>query len=152
MANSLCEVLLTEALLKAPENRIDGKAGAIVDFWGVVRALEEGRGIEGIDYETHPAMAEHQLRLLTETAAQKFRLEKVVVYHRVGFVPAGEASLFLQARAAHRTAAFDASRWIVEELKKKVPIWKRPRFKIGSPSSRMDDAGRRSAPAATTLL
>jgi molybdopterin synthase catalytic subunit len=131
MANLVCEVLLTEARLKAVKAPADGKSGAIVDFWGVVRELEDGRNIEGIDYEAHPAMARHQLRLVAEAAAEKFQLNRVTVQHRVGFVPTGEASLFVRIRASHREAAFEASKWIVDELKKKVPIWKRPRFKSG---------------------
>ena len=130
MANPVCEVLLTEALLKAPENDGDPAAGAVVDFWGVVRGVEDGREIEGIEYEAHREMAEHQFRLLAEAATEKFQLKKVMVHHRVGFVRTGEASLFLQVRAQHRAAAFEAGKWIVDELKKKVPIWKRPRFKI----------------------
>ena len=137
MANPVCKVLLTEALLKAPENDGDPGAGAVVDFWGVVRGIEDGREIEGIDYEAHKAMAEHQFRLLAEAATEKFQLKKVMVHHRVGFVRPGEASLFLQVRAQHRAAAFEAGKWIVDELKKKVPIWKRPRFKTDPPSRRL---------------
>ena len=132
MANSVCEVLLTGAQLELPEKDVDSEAGAIVDFWGVVRELEDGREIEGIDYEAHTAMAEHQLRLITESAAEKFQLKKIIAHHRLGFVPAGEASLLLQLRARHRGPAFEASKWIVDELKTKVPIWKRPRFKVKS--------------------
>ena len=130
MANSVCEILLIEVALKAPAQSGDTVAGAVVDFWGVVRELEEGRKIEGINYEAHRAMAEHQLRLVAEEAAGKFRLKKVIVHHRVGFVQAGEASLFLQVAAEHRAAAFEASEWIVDELKRKVPIWKHPKFKM----------------------
>ncbi len=116
MANPVCEVLLTKALLKAPENDVDLAAGAVVVFWGVVRELEDGRKIEGIDYEAHQAMAQHQLRLVAEAATEKFQLKKVVIHHRVGFVRAGEASLFLQLWAQHRAAAFESSKWIVDEL------------------------------------
>src|SRR5712691_12171122 len=108
MANSVCEILLTEAALKAPGQSRDPVAGAVVDFWGVVRELEDGREIEGIDYEAHRAMAEHQLRLVAEEAAGKFRLKKVIVHHRIGFVRTGEPSLFLQVTAEHRAAAFEA--------------------------------------------
>jgi molybdopterin synthase catalytic subunit len=90
MANSLCEVLLTEACLKAPARDVDLTAGAVVDFWGAVRGLEDGRQIEGIEYEVHRAMAEHQLGLVAEEAAKKFRLEQVIVHHRIGFVGTGE--------------------------------------------------------------
>ena len=137
MANPVCEVLLTEALLKAPENYGDPAAGAVVDFWGVVRGVEDRREIEGIEYQAHREMAEHQLRLLAEAATEKFQLKKVMVHHRLGFVRTSEASLFLQVRAQHRAAAFEASKWIVDELKKKVPIWKRPQFKTDPPSPRL---------------
>ena len=130
MANSVSEVLLTEARLVAPkEDDVDLAAGAIVDFWGVVRQLEDGREIEGIDYEAHATMAEHQLKMISDTAVEKFQLTCVLLHHRIGFVRAGEASLFLRVSAPHRRAAFEASKWIVDELKKKVPIWKKPKFK-----------------------
>ena len=128
MANSVSKVLLTEARLEAPKEDVDLSAGAVVDFWGVVRELEDGREIEGIDYEAHKAMAEHQMKIITDAAAETFRLNQVLLYHRTGFVRTGEASLFLRVSAQHRAAAFDASKWIVDELKKKVPIWKRPAF------------------------
>ncbi len=133
MANSVCEVLLTEARLEAPTRRCRSCDGAIVDFWGVVRGLEDGREIEGIDYEAHRAMAEHQLRLIAEAAASKIPAEQVIVHHRIGFVATGEASLFLRVGAEHRAAGFEASKWIVDELKRRVPIWKRPKFKIDIP-------------------
>jgi molybdopterin synthase catalytic subunit len=130
MAELVCEVLLTEAPLEAPPRNHDDDAGALVDFWGVVRKLEDGREIEGIDYEAHRQMAQHQLRQIAEQAVDKFRLQLVMVYHRIGFIAVGEPSLFLRASSLHREEAFRASQWIVTELKKKVPIWKRPRFKM----------------------
>jgi molybdopterin synthase catalytic subunit len=129
MANSVCEILLTEAALKAPAQSGETVAGAIIDFFGVVRKLEEGSEIAGIDYEAHDAMAEHQLRSVAEQAASKFQLNNVIVHHRLGFVRTGEASLFLRVAAEHRAAAFEASKWIVDELKRKVPIWKHPKLK-----------------------
>jgi molybdopterin synthase catalytic subunit len=129
MANPVCEVLVTEAQLNAPENLMDPAAGARVDFWGVVRGSEDGREIDGIDYEAHRQMAEYQLRQIAGQAAIEFGLRSVSIHHRVGFVAVGEPSLFMRVCSGHRDAAFQASRWIVDELKKKVPIWKRPRFK-----------------------
>ena len=128
MANSVCDVLVTESALRAPADDVDLQAGAIVDFSGVVRKLEDGREIEGIEYESHRAMAEHQLRLIAYAAIKKFQLKQVILHHRIGFVRAGEASLFLRVGAPHRAAAFEASKWIVDELKRKVPIWKKPKF------------------------
>lgn len=144
MANPVCEVLVTDAQLEAPENRVDPAAGARIDFQGIVRGSEDGREIEGIDYEAHWKMAEHQLREIAEQAIIQFDLRSVIVHHRIGFVAVGEPSLFMRVFSGHRQAAFQASRWIVDELKKKVPIWKRPRFKI-----RNDMPG--SAPPATAL-
>jgi molybdopterin synthase catalytic subunit len=148
MANPGCKVLLTKAPLKnTPENDIDLAAGAVVVFWGVVRELENRRKIEGIDYEAHQAMAEHQLQLVAEAATEKFQLKKVTIHHRVGFVRAGEPSLFLQVWTQHRAAAFESSKWIVDELKKKVPIWKRPKYKIDPrpPRLRRDRQARQAA-------
>ena len=128
MANSVCEVLLTEARLKAPGKGPNCSTGAIVDFWGAVRELEDGREIEGIEYEAHQTMAEHQMRLIAEAAVEKFQLQCVILHHRTGFVAVGEPSLFLRVGTKHRAAAFEASKWTVDELKRKVPIWKKPAF------------------------
>ena len=128
MANPVCEVLVTDAQLNAPGNHVDLAAGAAVDFRGIVRGFEDGCEIEGIDYEAHRKMAEHQLRQIAEEATIQFDLRSVIIHHRIGFVPVGEPSLFMRVCSGHRQAAFQAGRWIVDELKKKVPIWKRPRF------------------------
>jgi molybdopterin synthase catalytic subunit len=128
MANFVCEVLVTESALQPPQQKVDLGAGAVVDFFGIVRQLEDGREIEGIEYEAHATMAEHQMGLIAEAAVAKFQLKEVVLHHRIGFVRAGEASLFLRLSAPHRGAAFEASKWVVDELKKKVPIWKKPKF------------------------
>ena len=144
----MCEVLVTEqplgkleqqygATLQVASRKLqtcatldaDVSAGAIVDFWGVVRKFENGREIEGIDYETHREMAEHQLKRIAERAMDEFQLRRVIIYHRVGFIAVEEASLFLRVASLHRQEAFRASQWIIDELKSKVPIWKRPRFK-----------------------
>ena len=130
MANSVCEIFLTEAPLKAPKRNATD-VGALVDFWGVVRKLEDGREIEGIEYEAHREMAEHQLRLIAEQAVENFRLQVVIIHHRIGFIAVGEPSLFLRVTSLHREEAFRASQWIVNELKKKVPIWKKPRLRQG---------------------
>ncbi len=145
MANPVCEVLLTEARLKAPRDDVDPlssprtsiSAGAVVDFWGIVRGAEDGREIDGIEYEAHQEMAEHQLKLLAQQTIKKFALERVIIHHRIGFIIAGEASLFLRVASRHRAEAFRASQWAMDELKKKVPVWKRPKYKIDPPPPRL---------------
>src|SRR5437773_10790861 len=132
MANIVCEILVTESPLEASAKNFHGDAGAMIEFWGVVRRFEGGREIEGIDYEAHREMAEHQLKRIAEQAEERFRLKLVIVHHRIGFVAVGEASLFLRVASPHRSEGFRASQWIVDELKKKVPIWKRPRFRAAA--------------------
>jgi molybdopterin synthase catalytic subunit len=145
MANFVSQVLLTEKPIAGEDAcRYSPEVGAIVDFWGIVREMENDRTIEGIDYEAHAAMAEHQMKLIAETAIEKFGLDRVILHHRTGFVGAGEASLFLRVSAAHRGEAFDASKWIVDELKKKVPIWKKPMFR--------QEAQHRAADTAATTV
>jgi len=129
MAISIWEVSIVDAPLEFPGELSDSDSGAVIDFWGRVREIEDGRAIEGINYEVHRAMAEHQMNLLAEKATVDFFLIGLVLRHRVGFVRTGEASLFLRAASRHRAAAFAASQWLITELKEKVPIWKRPIFK-----------------------
>ena len=131
MAISVCEVSLTESALVLPETNDDPQAGAVVVFWGAVRATEEGREITGIQYEAHLAMAEHQMQLVAENAAKKFDVQEIFVRHRTGFVPAAEPSVVVRVASGHRGAAFAASQWIMDELKRVVPIWKHPVFKDG---------------------
>ena len=129
MAISVCEVSLTETPLDLPEARNDPGAGAIVVFWGAVRANEDGREISGIEYEAHREMAEHQMRGVAESAAAKFELREILLRHRIGFVPVAQPSVVVRVTSGHRGAAFAASQWIMDELKRVVPIWKHPVFK-----------------------
>jgi molybdopterin synthase catalytic subunit len=128
MATWHSEILITTTPLQSRPNNWSGQAGASLDFWGVVRTLEDGREISGIEYEAHQAMAEHQMQMIADAARAEFGLMEVILEHRIGFVAAGEASLFLRVASAHRDAAYQGSAWIVAELKQKVPIWKRPIF------------------------
>src|SRR5947208_1031221 len=100
MANPVCEVLMTEGALQPPKAEYCG-SGAVVDFFGVVRPLENGRPISGIDYEAHSAMASHQLKSIAAEAIEKFDLHTVVVHHRIGFVPIGEPSVFVRTASGH---------------------------------------------------
>jgi molybdopterin synthase catalytic subunit len=129
MAISVCEVSLTDAPLILPEANDDPQAGAVVVFWGAVRSTEDGREITGIDYEAHSAMAEHQMRIVAHNAAEKFEVREIFLRHRIGFVEAGQPSVVVRVTSRHRGAAFAANGWIMDELKRVVPIWKHPVFK-----------------------
>jgi len=150
MANPVCKILVTQAPLAALPLDGDDATGAAADFWGIVRGLEEGRSIEGIDYEAHRQMAEHQLKQIAIHATQQFGLNQVLIHQRIGFIAVGEPSLFARVCSPHRQEAFRACQWIVDELKKNVPIWKRPRFKNDIGVARAVDAGLGSSIPATT--
>ncbi|MDQ6624187.1 MAG: molybdenum cofactor biosynthesis protein MoaE [Verrucomicrobiota bacterium] len=140
MAHPVCEVLLTENALNLPALAHSAETGAVIDFWGVVRESEDGAKISGIEYEAHRAMAEHQLREIVREGAERFELRQITVQHRVGFVAVGEASLLVRVGGKHRAEAFRASQWIVDELKKRAPIWKHPRAVLPNESSRSSAA------------
>ena len=150
MANLVCKILVTQAPLAPPPLDGDYATGAVADFWGIVRSLEDGRSIEGIDYEAHRQMAKHQLKQIAIDATRQFGLNQVLIHHRIGFIAVGEPSLFARVCSPHRQEAFRACQWIVDELKKNVPIWKRPRFKNDTAVAGVVDAGPGSSIPAIT--
>jgi molybdopterin synthase catalytic subunit len=122
----VCDVKVTRDPLVPLPSVFSAAHGAVVDFFGVVRENENDAIISGLEYEAFAEMAEAELGRISEEVAQKFSLGSVTVYHRIGFVPAGEASLFVRVSARHRGAAFAGSQQLVELLKARVPIWKHP--------------------------
>jgi len=136
MAISIWSVSITHTPIEYVSHDREGAAGAVVDFLGIVREQEGDRVITGIEYEANMAMAEHQLSAIAEKAATDFALFRVVITHRIGLVKVAEPSLFLRVESAHRSAAFSASVWIIDELKQRVPIWKRPVFAAGGENER----------------
>jgi molybdopterin synthase catalytic subunit len=121
-----CEIRITKQPLDPRGLRFSRTEGAVVDFFGVVRSVENERAIEAIEYEAFEAMAERQLALIANEAKDRYGLVSVIIHHRIGLVPVGEASLFVRVTARHRRAAFDGSSQIIERLKQAVPIWKHP--------------------------
>jgi len=122
--------------LTISEQRIDEQAllqgraissgmGAAVYFLGIVRGTEDGRPISGLEYEAFGPMAERQFNLLFDRAERHWPLESVRLVHRLGRVAAGEASLWIEVVAPHREEAFAACQFIVAEMKRVVPIWKK---------------------------
>lgn len=113
----------------------DLEIGAVVRFFGVVRPTEGDATISGIDYEAFKEMAQHQFGVIFGEAGARWPIESVSVIHRVGFVPAGEPSLWLEVTAGHRGEAFASAQYIIDEMKTRVPIWKRPVILTPSKSS-----------------
>ena len=112
------------ALIKQRE--IGDGMGAVVCFSGVVRGREGDASITAIDYEAHEEMARHQFALIFDAVEKSWPVESVRLVHRLGVVPVNEPSLWVEVTAPHRAEAFDACQFIINEMKQKVPIWKKP--------------------------
>ena len=109
-----------------------GEDGAVLTFDGVVRNNTRGRETMYLDYEAYEEMALDQMRSLAAEAKVKFAIRDVVLVHRLGKLEIGETSVLIVVAAAHRGAAFDACRWLIDTLKKTVPIWKKEYFVDGA--------------------
>ncbi len=109
-----------------------GADGAVCVFDGIVRDNTRGRRTLYLDYEAYEAMALEQMRGLAAEAAVKFGVREVAILHRLGRLMVGETSVLIVVASAHRGAAFEACRWVIDTLKKTVPIWKREQFEDGA--------------------
>lgn len=105
--------------------------GAAVLFLGVVRDENEGRAVSGMEYEGYMEMAREQLAEIAAEAAQRAGSERVAAVHRLGELDVGEVSVAVAVSAPHRAEAFDAARYVIEEVKKRLPVWKRERYLDG---------------------
>lgn len=122
-------VINTQAVLqnlKAPED------GAAVVFEGVVRNNTRGRRTLYLDYESYEEMALKQMEDLASQAIERYAVRDVAIVHRLGRLEIGEISVLIVIASAHRGAAFDACRWVIDTLKKTVPIWKKEYFEDGA--------------------
>lgn len=125
------QVLLTDEALDVAQLICaagDDSAGAIVTFVGTVRRSSSVRSdkaaVHALIYDAHPALARQRLDDIAVEAGVRWELRVVVVAHRVGRCGLGEPTVVIACSAAHREAAFESSRWIIEKLKHSVPIWK----------------------------
>jgi len=99
-------------------------AGAVVLFLGTAREATAGRPTASLDYEAYGEMAEKELARLEEKARSQWELVECVIVHRLGHVEVGDVCVAIAVSAAHRASAFDAGRWLIDEMKESVPIWK----------------------------
>ena len=109
----------------------DPEAGAVATFIGTTRNNNEGRQVIALDYEGYPEMAEKELRRIGEDAKTKWPICRMAITHRLGPVQIGEASVIIAVSSAHRDAAFAACRFVIDEVKARVPIWKHERYADG---------------------
>ena len=109
-----------------------GEDGAVIVFDGIVRNESRGRRTLYLDYEAYEEMAIRQMRELANQARGRFGVRQVTVVHRLGHLEIGETSILIVVASAHRSAAFDACRWLIDTIKKTVPIWKKETFVDGA--------------------
>ena len=109
-----------------------GEDGAAVVFDGIVRNNTRGRRTLHLDYEAYEEMALKQMHALAEEALSKYAVRHVTIIHRLGHLDIGESSVLIVIASAHRGAAFDACRWVIDTLKQTVPIWKKETFVDGA--------------------
>jgi molybdopterin synthase catalytic subunit len=109
-----------------------GGDGAVCVFDGIVRDNTRGRKTLYLEYESYREMALEQMRRLAGEAIEKFGVRDVAMVHRLGRLTVGETSVLIVVASAHRAAAFDACRWLIDILKKTVPIWKKETFVGGA--------------------
>jgi|SRR5580700_795380 molybdopterin synthase catalytic subunit len=116
---------IDEASLLAARTASAGM-GAAVCFLGLVRGTEDAAPIAALEYEAFQQMAEHQFNLLLDVMERRWPVESARLVHRLGVVKVGEPSLWVEIIAPHRHEAFAGCEWLIDEMKRVVPIWKKP--------------------------
>lgn len=109
----------------------DVGSGASTIFVGTVRRSNQGRAVTGIDYSAYAPMAEAEMQRIAEEAVARFGTAHIVIEHRLGTLTLGEASIAIAVSHERRAAAMDAQRYVIEEFKARVPIWKREHYVDG---------------------
>lgn len=113
------------------ERVLSTRAGAYASFEGWVREVNDGRPVSALTYEAYQALAEREGETILAEAMQRFTIIEAVAVHRVGRLQLGELAVWVGVSAGHRDAAFAACRWIIDEVKSRVPIWKHEHYADG---------------------
>jgi len=129
MIRLTCEPIDYHALTEAVRSN---QSGAVVLFLGTVREMTQGKKTMALDYEAFPEMAEAKMQELIDSAKQKWPIDKVGLIHRLGHLELGDISMALAVSCPHRQQAFEAGKYLIDELKILVPIWKKENWADGS--------------------
>ena len=128
------EIKITDRAIDAGdiiEKVIIPESGGIDVFIGTVRNHTKGKEVLHLEYEAYIPMAEKEIERILNSVADQWKVYKAVVHHRIGHLGIGEKAIVIAVSAAHRAEAFEACRFIIEEIKQTVPIWKKEIFKDG---------------------
>ncbi len=135
LADNTLSIVLTREVIEAEKLIASAKAGvdgAVVVFDGIVRNNTRGRQTLHLDYEAYEEMALRQMNDLATQAIERFGVRHITMIHRLGRLLVGETSVLIVVASAHRAQAYDASRFLIDALKKTVPIWKKETFIDGA--------------------
>lgn len=105
--------------------------GAVLLFLGIVREQADGRPVTGMTYEAYRDMAREVLSAIAGEAAARLGSDRVALMHRTGDLAVGDVSVAIAVSSPHRAEAYDASRWVIEEIKQRLPVWKREHYADG---------------------
>ena len=132
MKTDFCEITTgTIDVGEIARRAVPETCGATVTLDGYVRRLTKGRETLHLEYEGYEPMALKEMQKLVEAAKKRFEIENVGIVHRLGKLEIGETSVVIAVAAPHRRAAFEACEWLIEELKRTVPIWKKEVYRDG---------------------
>ena len=124
---------ISETPILADDAPMPSHVGASVTFEGIVRDVNDGQAVESLEYEAYVALAEKEGERILDECRAKFDVVAVTCVHRIGHLEIGDVAIRVVATAVHRGAAFDACRYVVDEVKSRVPIWKKEHYAEGAP-------------------
>ena len=122
---TITDQAINEAAMLAGRS-VSSAMGAVVYFLGIVRETEAGQAISALEYEAFRRMAEHQFNLIFDQIEKRWPIESIRLIHRIGTIRVNEPSLWVEVVAPHRGEAFAACQCLIDEMKRVVPIWKKP--------------------------
>ncbi len=126
----ITETTIDHAALRAAT--LDPTAGGFVCFEGWVRNHHQGESVDSLEYSAYTELAEKEGNRILQQAIEKFELTAAICHHRVGHLDIGDMAVCICVSSAHRNAAFEACRFIIDEVKSRVPIWKKEHYTDGS--------------------
>lgn len=110
----------------------DPSCGASVIFVGTVRNDQNGKPVEKLCYECYESLANREISLIVDEAKKRYGVDRIRVLHRIGWLKVGDVAVIIEVKSTHREEAFQACRAVIDEMKKKVPIWKKEVFRDGT--------------------
>ena len=120
------DIIFTETAIQRSADALPSREiGAAVEFHGIVREMEQGRALDGLYYECYESMARHQLTRIFHELGASHPVTEITFVHRLGWVPVGEASMWVRVLSSHRGEAFAFCAAAIDQMKRDVPIWKR---------------------------